>query len=514
LSRSSGEGTAAAAATSPSPDPVPSSNSGVVEIILGLGGIQVAAMLFNLIRGKTMAVMLGPAGVGAGSLIDQVSVFIAQLAALSLPWAGVKFLSAADSEGREKFERLYRAFFGTLLLLSLAGAAVSVALLIWRPEVLGAELYRYRSAAILGLLSIPAINLTVLITNAMAASRLTIASGLYGLATAALLAVFCWVGISQAGLNGYYLGNLVAMVALVIGGLVFVSRRLGIRLLGSATNPFRELMRHPRILRFSGLMYIASFTSPLSDLLVRYAVLQTGGLSATGLFQSAAGLGLTMRAVLRPSFSLFLTPKLNHDGTPAEKMHQTTLFLRVLSVVIGLGALPVVLFPKFWLLLLYSAKFETAAPAIYPFVLGVGVQTIAGAYIALLLGLDDTPAFVWATVVSDIATAIFAWILAPRLGLAGVGAAFILDGATTLTLTVWWLHYRHRLAIHRDLCGAPAVILGAVGIGGWLSAGLNSYGVDRIALTAVFCAIFGWYLLRTLSDSGRKPLSNPRHLFR
>jgi PST family polysaccharide transporter len=471
-------------------------------------------MVFTLLRGKTVAVIMGPAGVGATSLIDQVVVLIAQLAALSLPWAALKFLSAAHSEGPESFQRLYPVFFRVLLFLSLAGTAIALGLLIWRPAVLGAELYAYRGAAILGLLSIPAINLTVVLTNAMAASKLTMPSSFYGLATAAVLMVFCWIGVTQAGLNGYYLANFTGMVILVIGGLIYLSKRLGVHIHGTFGNPFRELARYSHILRFSALMYIASFTSPLSDLLVRYAVLQTGGLSAAGLFQAAAGLGLLLRSVLRPSFSLFLTPKLNRNETSGEKLHQTAMFLRVLSVIIGIGGLPLVLFPKLLLLLLYSSKFEPVAPVVYLFVLGVALQTLAAANIALLLGLNDTPATVWATVVADIATAIFAWLLTPHLGLPGVGLAFILDGLTTLGLTMWWLGFRHRLAVHRAMGWSPAVILGILGGGGALCAKLNTLGLDWIAFKIGVWTIFAWYLLRMIAGGNLKRLADPRRLFR
>ena len=455
-------------------------------------------MVFTLIRGKVMAVTLGAEGVGATALIDQMAVLIAQLTAFSLPLAGVKFLSAADSDGREAFERLYGTLFRVLAGVSMAGAAVAMALLFWRPSILGAGLINYRSAAILGMLVIPATNLTVLLTNAIAASRRTRASAIYGLAISVALAVFCWIGVMTAGVHGYYVANVMAMSAAVAGGVIYLARSRRVSLWGARIASLRQLRSYSAVAKFSAIMYVTSFTSPASDLLVRYAVLETGGLATTGLFQAAAGLGLILRNVLRPSFSLFLTPVLNRKGTPAEKLREAMLFLRVLTALLGIGALPLVMFPKWWLLLLYSRQFEVAAPAVYLFVVGVGIQLLGAVNIALLLGLDDTPAFVQATILADIATAIFAWWLAPNLGLNGVGIAFIVDGLVTLILTTWWLLSRHQMAVHRNIGWMPPVVFAVVATAGAWAARWETANLGVAAGKAALCAIFAYFLLRAV----------------
>jgi O-antigen/teichoic acid export membrane protein len=446
--------------------------------------MQAGAMVFSLIRGKVLAVALGAAGVGVVSLIDQVVVFLAQLAACSLPVAGVKFLSAADSESREEFERDYSVLFWSLLFLSLAGTALAIVILFERPELLGQELARYREPALLGLLSIPAVNLTVLLTNTLAATRRIRASGLYSLANAGVLALFCTIGIAAGGIRGLYLANLASTLTIAGGGLAYLWRKLRVRLHRSAAL-LGERNRGARIARFSATMYATSFSSPLSDLLVRTAVLHAGGLATTGLFQAASGLGLILRTVLRPSFSLFLTPLLNRRGEAAEKVEAASAFLRSLMALMGLGALPLVLFPEWWLRILYSGKFEGAAPAVYLYVTGVAAQTVGSVFVALLLGLDDTAGFVKATLLSDLATAVFAWRLAPLWGVPGVGVAFILDGVSTLALAAWWLWSHHRVRIDRAIGWLPPALLSIVCACGWLAPRWSL--TFRLGLCAIVC---------------------------
>ncbi|HWE49871.1 MAG TPA: hypothetical protein VG273_08785 [Bryobacteraceae bacterium] len=472
-------------------DPHPSTKI-ILETMVTLGGIQAAAMVFNLIRSKVAAVALGTVGVGAISVIDQVTILIAQLAAFSLPVAGIKFLSAAHSESHAEFAALYSALFRALLLLSLAGTVLAAACLAWKPEILGAELERYRWIALLGLIAIPATNLTVLLTNTMAASKASRASALFGLAGSILLAATCSVGIATAGIRGYYLANFAATGALVLGGIVYLRKRQNLNIGGFPDGVHVKLRRHARILKFSAAMYATSFSSPLSDLLVRYAVLLSGGLSTTGLFQAASGMGLMLRSILRPSFSLFLTPALNRKGTTEQKALEAAMFFRVLSLLLGIAALPIVLFPSLWMSLLYSKAFEPAASGIYLFVLGVGVQLLAAVNVALLLGLDDIRAYVWTSVGADAATALLAWFLAPRLGLSGVGLAFILDGAVVFSFSSSWLWRRHGVSIRKAIGWMPPSIVAILAGAGMLS---SRPGIDTAGVIVLKCGLLGAFVL-------------------
>src|SRR5882672_2219557 len=86
----------------------------VFRTIVAIGAVQVITMLFTLVRSKVVAISAGPAGVGAISVVDQVVVLVAQISTFSLPYASIKMLSAAHSEGRESFARGYSAFLRLL----------------------------------------------------------------------------------------------------------------------------------------------------------------------------------------------------------------------------------------------------------------------------------------------------------------------------------------------------------------------------------------------------------------
>lgn len=330
---------------------------GAFRTIVGLGAIQVVVMAFNLLRSKIVAVTVGPAGVGAISLIDQVAALVAQICTFSLPYAAVKFLSAAHSEGREAFTSQYVTFLRVLVIISVLGSGVGAALLWWWPAVLGRELVTYGSVVVVALLAVPALNLTALLTNAMAAAQRLRASALYGLLIAVALAVLSGAGVVLAGLKGYYVGNLLALVGLAAGGAFWFSRREGLWAPSGRINLWREMRRYPKVLNFAAALYVISFAFPMAYLIARYALLSAHGLEATGLLQSAMALGLALTAVMRPANALFLTPALNRNEEGSKKFHKAANYLRVLALIIGIAALPLVLFPDWWLLILYSRRF-------------------------------------------------------------------------------------------------------------------------------------------------------------
>jgi O-antigen/teichoic acid export membrane protein len=249
-------------------------------------------------------------------------------------------------------------------------------------------------------------------------------------------------------------------------------------------------------------MYLASFTSPLADLLVRYAVLASAGLKTIGLLQAALGLGLALRTVLRTSFALLLTPALNRKIDKREKLKQAAVFLRILAALIGVLALPLVLMPHWWMILLYSRSFLVAAPSVYLFVLGISLQLFAAVNIALLVGVDDVSAFVWASVIGDSATGAFAWWMAPRMGLPGVALAFIADGIVLFLLSAWRLWSRHRLSV--SVVGwMPVGVIGILALAGSVARQANAATLLEIGWKAGFWALISYALLRSVWKTRR-----------
>ena len=417
----------------------------LTRVVASVGLIQVLAMVFTFGRSKAVAVTLGPSGVGTTGLIDQTISVVAQVCAFALPSAAVKFLSAAHSDNHETFAGLYTAMFQALFFLSLLGTAGAAAALGFWPGAFGRGFQTYGGLVILGLLAIPGINISVLLTSAMAAVRRTRAAAVYGFLVTAAAAGLAAVGVVVFGLRGYYAGGVLGVSVIAAGGIVFLFRTEGLRIRWIS---LREWAWFRNVAGFSAALYLVSFTTPLADLIARLAVLRAGGLPTVGLFQAGVGMALALKTVIRGSFGIYFMPAINRKTDVGEKLAETARFARALSIIIATIALPLVLFPGTWLSLLYSREFVQVSSYVWVFTVGTVLQLFGATAQNLLTGLDHIGTFALACLAGDVATAALSWWLVPRVGLYGVGIAMASSGALLFVLGAWRVWAAHRLKLY------------------------------------------------------------------
>jgi len=227
-------------------------------------------------------------------------------------------------------------------------------------------------------------------------------------------------------------------------------------------------------------LYVASFTTPLADLVARLAVLRVGGLPAVGLFQAAIGLALALKTVIRASFAVYFMPAVNRRSDTKEKFGETVEFIQALSVITGIMAVPLVLFPELWLTLLYSRTFAQVSPYVWLFALAVVVQLFGAATQMLIAGLDHIGTFALAFVAGDLVTGALSWWLVPHIGIYGVGIAMLLNGLFMFAVGAWKIWSKHRLKIHEAVGSSTLLTLGAIAAGGTTANVLHSDSAPAI----------------------------------
>ena len=414
----------------------------MLRILITIGAIQFLAILVNLVRSKAVAVLLGPAGVGTISVIDQVVQFAAYLSAFSLPLASVKFLSRAHSQGAEQFRRTFSAFAMLLFVMAAAGTAIVIALIAFRPQAFGVTLAKLRIPMLVAAASIPAMSMLGFFTNVLAAAQKTRSSALLAVVSNSAQTIGVVVGVLAGSILGLYTGTLIMNTVLVAGMLVYLRFALGLpfglRVAGFA----REMRANRDVFAFSLCLYLAAAAYSFSLLMARMAILTKLGESAAGLLQALIALSAAIGLVLNPTNGLYLTPIMNRDIPAAVKMRTATEFQKRLIVLLALVAMPMALFPDVLLETLFSKRFLGAAPYMYLFVTAQCTLQIAGVYQALLIGLDDLKVYTAFTCAGFGFLGLAARVLAPRYGMAGVGAAFI--GGTVLLLLLSWFRLKRR----------------------------------------------------------------------
>lgn len=471
----------------------------MLRIIAVLGAIQLVTVAVNVLRAKLLAVLLGPAGVGVASVIDQAVLLVAQLSALALPFAAVKFLSRAHSQSQDEFARTFSSLLWTLVALTSTGAAIALGIVVWAPQLLGGELSGYRELLVPGLLAVPALSLHSFLVNVLAAARRTRASGLLLLVIAALSLVGVVAGVLAGGLVGYYWGLLAAYYAATIGALIYLRRRLDLPVLARGPGIRQTLAANPGIVSFSLIIFVTSYTQSFSLFVTRYAVLSHDGAAMAGLLQAGIGLAASINLLLNPANGLYLTPYLNRAGPVADKVKTTLEFERKLMAVMAAAAMPMVLFAPWLLVLLYSPQFVAVGAVLFVLVLAQCLIQLAGVHQALLIGLDELRAYGAVVAAGQLVLGLIAWLAVPAFGLMGAALGFLAAGLALFFATWALLYARHGFALPARLKALIAYSLLAIGAAGWASAGLDAGQWSVVAGKVIFYALFAASLLLFLT---------------
>ena len=388
-----------------------------------IGALQILGALTFVARTKLSALILGPAGIGLVSVIDQFVQLVMQLSAFAIPYAAIKVLSKTHSESAKAFGAAYASLLRLLLMLGATGAALGVASILIRPGWLGVSLAAHTPLVVMGLVAVPAMILHGFFRNVPAAAMRPLTSAVWDVITAAIMAGSVSLGIVLFQVPGYFAGGLVGCVAVSISYYAYIARRFGLSIVGSPSSIRGILKANPSFVELSLTSYVIAFVTPLALFIVRMTVLDNFGAATAGMLQAAVGISLAVNLILNPLNGLVLTPLVNRMIGDGKKHQETVAFQKKLLLAITIVALPPCLFPDLAVIVLYSSQFIEVADVLYWFVLGQAMMQICGVHTALMVGLDRLKAYALIMVVGAGANAALAVLLVPHYGLLGAGIA-------------------------------------------------------------------------------------------
>jgi len=195
----------------------------VIRVFLALGAIQFLVMLVQLVKTKTLAVLLGPELIGIMAVIDKLIAVAVQTVSFSLPFAASVFLPALWLRDRKAFSRLLDRMSRVLVTTAVVAAVVCTLLTLLRPSIWGEELIGHRQAVLFAFLGVPALALATFVQSVIA-GRLEERKAMgFALLHACVITLTAVLGVLWMGLEGYYLLYAVGGVALVVTGLGLVS---------------------------------------------------------------------------------------------------------------------------------------------------------------------------------------------------------------------------------------------------------------------------------------------------
>tara|TARA_R110000787_G_scaffold98948_2_gene203380 strand:- start:3101 stop:4558 length:1458 start_codon:yes stop_codon:yes gene_type:complete len=401
--------------------------------MIAIGLIQVAILLFSLLRAKGLAVMMGPEGVGVIGTMDQLIVTITQVAAFGIPIAAMKFMSAAHSTSQEAFRDCYAAFVRIIIGLALCVTALGIGVLIFAPNLLSA-LSDHKAVLVAALLSVPPMMLTILVAHTLAAAQMARAAAIYNFCFVSGVAVSGLTGAWLGGLEGFYYGAAAAGATIVLCGMAWLWRRLGLSVLRRGVSIRRQLTLRPKVFSTALTASISLVSLSATMLLIRYVVLDQLGEEPTGYLQAALALALSIGSVLGTINALQLAPSMNRSQPDAQRFQRATDFTNRVALLMVAGAVPLALLPGLGLTILFTSEFIPASMALILCLIWQVGHQFRVTCLQLLIGTDHPLSGALAGVLALGVTVGAVSLLVGPLGILAAPVALILGDIVAIVL--------------------------------------------------------------------------------
>ncbi|MDE6717209.1 MAG: oligosaccharide flippase family protein [Muribaculaceae bacterium] len=368
----------------------------ILKRLSAFGGVQIFNIVIGLLRGKFVAMFLGPSGMGISSLYASSTAPMQQIAGLGVNLAVVRDISASK-ETPSALRRSVTVALRLILLTSLLGALIcGVAAPLWSEMSFGDRSHTssYLFLSIFVALSVGGAGFLALLQGLGEVKRLSKAS-LVGGATGLLFGVPLYYFFGDGGI-------VPAMIILSLSTFLFyyISFRQSSSMKEAPSAPplsFKEglpLMRH---LISTGFILLGG---TLAGQIVSYAINMfiraEGSLGDVGLYQGANSITNQYVGLIVSALALDYFPRLSACALDREKMREVVnrQIEIVLSVATPLIILLIITAPIVIELLL-TDSFLVITPLMRWMGVGMLIQLLAFPLGYIYLARDDRKAYLW-----------------------------------------------------------------------------------------------------------------------
>lgn len=387
-----------------------------------IGASSLMEIGFRIVRAKSIAILVGPAGTGLLGIYSSIAELARNLCGMGLNTSGVRQIAEAAGSGDAQrisctaitLKRL--AFFtgalGALLLFlfsglisqitfgnaNYAGAIALLAIVLFCSEISEAQ-----AALVQGMRRIPDL------------ARITV----WGAAAGTVLTV---------GIIYYFRENglVPSLVAVAVTGLVaswWFARKIEIK---PVSMTLHLLKRESSALLKLGAVFMASgFMLMCSAYLVRLIVLRKIGVDAAGFFQAAWALGGIYTAFIMRAMAADFFPRLTavaDDNAECNRLSneqaEVVLLLACPGIIATLVLAPIAIG------IFYSKQFAPATEILQWICLGMLLRLASWSIGFIMLAKGARKSFFWSEFFSNAALVGFVWSGVSFFGLNGVGIGF------------------------------------------------------------------------------------------
>lgn len=483
------------------------SYSNILKRLSAFGGVQIFNIFISLIRGKFVALFLGPAGMGISSLYTSSLAPLQQICGLGLNLAVVKEI-AANKDDESALRRVLKVALRLLLLTSLLGGLVTlIAAPLWSEITFGNNLHTsaYLLLSLFTALSIAGAGLLALLQGLGEVKRLskaTLVGGLAGLIFGVPLYYFYADG-----------GIVPAMIILALASFLFylISYRKSQSNYLSEESEIREEKEEKlrsvnlikSLLSMGFILLVGSLAGQLITYLINLYIRSAGSLDDVGLFQGANSITNQYVGVIISALALDYFPRLSASCAHNDKMRevvnrQTEVVMLVATplIILLLLTAPIVIH------ILLTDNFMVIIPLIRWMGLGMLIQALAFPLGYIYVAKDDRKAYIW----MECVWANLCWLICSVgfyhiFGLIGLGISLVVRGVVDLIINyiVCLRRYGFRYSSSSFAAIAASLLLASLTFLSSLIEGTTGY-----ATMVIFFILSASYSFRSLKGKIKK----------
>lgn len=408
----------------------------ILQRISAFGGIQILTIFVNLLRGKFVAILLGPAGMGISSLFLTASTTIQQLGSLGVNLSIVKEVAAAGEDPRKR-SGVMAVAKRLILLTSLLGALICMLLSPLLSQWTFGNTDYTIGFILLGLavaFGIAGSGFQAILQGTGEISRLSKAA-IVGSLTGLLSGVPLYYFFGTAGI-------VPAMIILAVVTFLFyyisfrgtagdISEKFSLR-----DKEHKRLVK--RLISLGFIFMIGSLVGSATNYLINTLVRYFGNLDDVGLFQAANSITNQYIGIVFSALALDYFPRISAVSSDNEKLRET--INRQAEIVILIAApllLLLMALAPLAIRILLSKDFLVIIPLVRWLALGTLMQAVTFPLGYVFLAKDNKKAYLWVEVVIGnllwIACSVAGYLL---FGLIGLGVSLVVRTAIDIVINI------------------------------------------------------------------------------
>lgn len=424
------------------------------------GGVQIFNILVSIIRGKLVAVLLGPSGMGISALLGSTINTVSQATGLGLSMGAIRSISMATAQEDERaFSRIVIIFRKLVVFTAIFGALVCFLGCIKLSSMVFGHYNYWWMFVFLGVMQF---------FTALGSGETTLLQGtqqLRSLAATSLIGsiiglVICIPIYYFYGEDGIAPSMTILALCTYLSNKYF-SRSIKVQPISVS---LKEILEKGRgMLGLGIVLTLASLLGSLTTFLINYSIRKHGGLADVGLFQAASSITTQYVGFLFSAMSVDYFPRLSAVSDDNKKVSELVNQQAELMTLIA-SPLIILIFCSSEILIkvLLTESFISTVPLVKLLALSLFMKAASYAFGYISFSKGDRKTFFWLEgVYGNIVTLLLSAVSYFFWGLIGLGIAAVASYTLYIIVVVIIAKYRYDVTFSKEFMRV-FIIMGAL----------------------------------------------------